>query len=144
MHDVSLLYFLTDSSRLEIPDHVINLEEIEKVLSANIFVDTFGNRGQHLYYSATFPSSTPSSKVQLCLARKDTSRAHRSVRGPARLCQLLHRSSRPHPNRRGIQNGPTYQPLPVDGEEIQGSLQLKEQKEGQRRYPGQKVYEAHF
>lgn len=37
-----VLYFLTDSSRLEIPEHAVNLEEIEKVLSANILVDRFG------------------------------------------------------------------------------------------------------
>jgi hypothetical protein len=37
-----LLYFLTDSSRLEIPGHAVNLEEIEKVLSASILVDRFG------------------------------------------------------------------------------------------------------
>ncbi|GMY08861.1 hypothetical protein FCV25MIE_04100, partial [Fagus crenata] len=36
-----LLYFLTDSSRLKIPEHAVNLEEIEKVLSANILVDRF-------------------------------------------------------------------------------------------------------
>jgi hypothetical protein len=37
-----LLYFLTNPSRLEIPEHAVYLEDIKKVLSANILVDILG------------------------------------------------------------------------------------------------------
>ena len=43
MYYVLLIFNIcTDLSRLEIPEHTVNLEDIEKVLSANILVDRFG------------------------------------------------------------------------------------------------------